>query len=228
MNICLWFYCIKYIYNGTWKVIIYDSMQPAFLCILMNSHQKLIFCNLETHRVQEEQLSHYGLFTLPDTGSDSDSDLDSKPDGYIVLCRSFHIGSDPDLDPCTESFPNHYCTHFRNRYLSQGQMSIPIPHISIRGSESGSEPMWNFCIVQESESESESESGNVNKHITLHFTTFWLCTLKEWLGKLCCQSLSRCKIGTIEAKVIDISPTWKYWSHWNFSGVILVGFPSNR
>ena len=34
-----------------------------------------------------------GLFTLPDP------DSDSKPDGYIVLCRSFHIGSDLDPDP---------------------------------------------------------------------------------------------------------------------------------
>ena len=107
----------------------------------------------------------YGSFTLPDSDLDSDSDSDSKPDGYIVLCRSFHIGSDPDLDTCTESFLNRYCTHFKDRYLSQGQISIPIPYTSIGGSESGSEPMWNFCIVQESESksESESESGNVNK-----------------------------------------------------------------
>ena len=82
-----------------------------------------------------------GLFTLPDSDSDSDSDLDSKPDGHIVLCRSFHIGSDLDLNPCTDRFPNHYCTHFRDRYLSRGQMSIPIPYISIRASESGSEPM---------------------------------------------------------------------------------------
>ena len=80
-----------------------------------------------------------GLFTLPDP--DSDSDSDSKPDGYIVLCRSFHIGSDPDSDPCTDGFPNRYCTHFRDRYPSQGQISVPIPYTSIRGSESGSEPM---------------------------------------------------------------------------------------
>ena len=32
----------------------------------------------------------YGLFTLPDLDSDSDSDLDSKPNGYIILCKSFH------------------------------------------------------------------------------------------------------------------------------------------
>ena len=57
-----------------------------------------------------------GSFTLPD--SDSDSDSDSKPDGYIALCRNIHIGSDPDPDPCKESFPNRYCTHFRDRYPS--------------------------------------------------------------------------------------------------------------
>ena len=55
------------------------------------------------------------LFTLPNSDSDPDSDSDSKPDGYIVLCRNIHIGSDPDRDPCTESFPNRYCTHFRDR-----------------------------------------------------------------------------------------------------------------
>ena len=103
------------------------------------------------------------FFTLPNSDSDSDWDWDSKPDGYIVLCRNIHTGSDPDPDPCTESFLNRHCIHFRDRYLSQGQMSIPIPYISIRGSESGSKPIWNFCIVRESGSESESESSNVNK-----------------------------------------------------------------
>ena len=77
---------------------------------------------------------YYGLFTLPDSDSNSDSDSDSKPDGYILLCRNIHIGSDPDLDPCTDSFPNRYFTHFRDRYLSRGQMSIPIPYISTRAS----------------------------------------------------------------------------------------------
>ena len=45
--------------------------------------------------------------------SDLDSDSDSFPDGYIVLCRTFSTGS--DSDPCTESFLNGYCTHFRDR-----------------------------------------------------------------------------------------------------------------
>ena len=57
-----------------------------------------------------------GLFTLLDP--DSDSDSDSKPYGYIVLFRTFHIGSDPDLDPYSDGFPNGYCTHFRDRSLS--------------------------------------------------------------------------------------------------------------
>ena len=73
-----------------------------------------------------------GLFTLPD--SDSDPDSDSKPDGYIVLCRNIPIGSDPDPDPCTESFPNHYCTHFRDRSLS-------LFYTFQSENQSGSEPM---------------------------------------------------------------------------------------
>ena len=68
----------------------------------------------------------YGLFTLPDSDSDSDSNPDFKPDWYIVLCRSFHIGSDPDPDPYSDSFPNGYCTHFRDGCPFPGQMSAPI------------------------------------------------------------------------------------------------------
>ena len=45
---------------------------------------------------------HYGLFTLPD----SESDSDSKPKGYIVLGRNFHIGSDLDPDPYSDLHPN--------------------------------------------------------------------------------------------------------------------------
>ena len=52
--------------------------------------------------------------------------FNSKPNGYVVLCRSFLIGLDPDLNPYSDGFPNGYCTYFRDRSLSQGQMSIPI------------------------------------------------------------------------------------------------------
>ena len=62
--------------------------------------------------------SLYGLF--PPT----DSDSDSKPYRYIVLCTTFSTGS--DLDPCMDSFPNGYCTHFRDGSPSQGQISITI------------------------------------------------------------------------------------------------------
>ena len=57
-----------------------------------------------------------GLFTLPDP--DSDSDSDSKPYGYIVLFRTFHIGSDLDLDPYSDGFSNDYYTHFRDAFVS--------------------------------------------------------------------------------------------------------------
>ena len=59
----------------------------------------------------------YGSF--PPTETDSDSD--SKPYRYIVLCTT--TGSDWDLDPCTDSFLNGYCTHFRDGSLSQGSES---------------------------------------------------------------------------------------------------------
>ena len=59
-------------------------------------------------------------------------------------------GSDSDLDPCTDSFPNGYCTHFMDRSLSQGQISVPTPYIWIRGSESESKPVEKSCTVQES------------------------------------------------------------------------------
>ena len=72
---------------------------------------------------------------------DSDSHLDSKPYRYIVLCTIFPTGLDSDLDPCMDSFLNGYCTHFRDGSPSQGQISIPIPYIWIRGSESESEPV---------------------------------------------------------------------------------------
>ena len=63
-------------------------------------------------------------------------------------------------------FPNGYCAHCRDRSLFQGQISIPITYISIRGSESESELMEKYCIVQQSESESESEFGNGNKPLS--------------------------------------------------------------
>ena len=30
------------------------------------------------------------------------------------------------MDPYMETFPDHYCTHFREGSLSQGQISVPI------------------------------------------------------------------------------------------------------
>ena len=62
-------------------------------------------------------------------------------------------------------FPLLDCTHFRDGSPSQGQITVPITYISIRGSESKSKPMEKSCIVQDSVSEckSGSESGNEYK-----------------------------------------------------------------
>ena len=49
-----------------------------------------------------------------ETETEMEMETDSKPDGYIVLCRSFSTNSDPDTDPCTEPNPDGYCTHFRD------------------------------------------------------------------------------------------------------------------
>ena len=40
-----------------------------------------------------------GLFTLTETDSGTESDSDSKPDGYIVLCRTCTHCTDLNLDP---------------------------------------------------------------------------------------------------------------------------------
>ena len=76
----------------------------------------------------------YGLFPPMemDSDSDSDSDSNSKPYCYIVLCTTFSTGSDSDSDPCMDSFPNGYCTHFRDGSQSQGSES---ESVSVGGNE---------------------------------------------------------------------------------------------
>ena len=46
-----------------------------------------------------------GLFTLPQTDSGTDSDSDSKPDGYFVLCRTRSHCTDSNSDPYLKSYP---------------------------------------------------------------------------------------------------------------------------
>ena len=70
-----------------------------------------------------QHVNSNGLFPPTETDLDSDSDLDSKPYHFIVLFKTFSTGSDSDLDPCTDSFPNGYGTHFRDGSLSQGSKS---------------------------------------------------------------------------------------------------------
>ena len=61
-----------------------------------------------------------GLFPL----TESDSDSDSKPYRYIVLCRSFSTAR--TQIGIQIPFLSGYCTHFREESLSQGQISNPI------------------------------------------------------------------------------------------------------
>ena len=77
-------------------------------------------------------MTYNGSFPPTETDSDLDSDLDSKPHHYIVLCTTFSTGSGSDLDPCTDSFPNGYCTHFRDGSPSQGSQS---ESVSVGGNE---------------------------------------------------------------------------------------------
>ena len=73
-----------------------------------------------------------GSFPPMETDSDLDSDSDYKPYHYIVLCTTFSTGSDSDSDPCMDSFPNGYCTHFRDRSPYQGSES---KSVSLGGNE---------------------------------------------------------------------------------------------
>ena len=47
-----------------------------------------------------------------------DSQTDSKPDRYIVLCTTFSTGTEMEMEMETETFPDGYCTHFRDGSLS--------------------------------------------------------------------------------------------------------------
>ena len=59
---------------------------------------------------------------------ETDPCTESFPDHYIVLRRTFSTGTETETETEmeTETFPDSYCTHFRDRSLSQGQISIPI------------------------------------------------------------------------------------------------------
>ena len=65
---------------------------------------------LSTLNVQQPYLGtptfkRYGLFTLPET--DSGTDSDSESNGYIVLCRTCSHCTDLYSDPIWTYIPNH-------------------------------------------------------------------------------------------------------------------------
>ena len=104
--------------SGDHRVLIFTQMTKMLdvLESFLNYHGHRYLRLDGTTRVEQRQVcclkSSNGLFTLPDPDSDSDSDSDCKPYGYIVLFRTFHIGSDLDPDPYSDGFPNGYCTYY--------------------------------------------------------------------------------------------------------------------
>ena len=75
-------------------------------------------------------------------------------------------------------------------------MSIPDTYISIRESESKSEPVEKLCKVQESISESESEShtGSGNKPLERNITTWWTRCNEEVLGSFYTERTVVCDV----------------------------------
>ena len=81
-----------------------SSKQPMFLNLLYKSMKK----DISDRRVQVKQglFSYlvYGLITLTETDLGTDSDSDSIPDGYILLCKTCsHYGSFPLPDSDSDS-----------------------------------------------------------------------------------------------------------------------------
>ena len=59
-----------------------------------------------------------------------------NPIDTLYYAQTFSTGTEMEMETETETFPDGYCTHFRDGSPSQGQISVPIPYIWIRGLES--------------------------------------------------------------------------------------------
>ena len=72
-----------------WEKFLYSTMQPSGL----NSEFESV-----SESVSAMLIGHYGLFTLPDSDTDSNSDWTYKPNGYILPCRTFHTARSPTAE----------------------------------------------------------------------------------------------------------------------------------
>ena len=115
----------------------------------------------DSHVMITKRLPCNGSF--PPTETETDSQTDSKPDRYIVLCTTFSTGTEMETEMETETFPDGYCTHFRDGSLSQGQISVPILLYFNKGIGICLRTSGKTCIVQESVWESISVSVGGNK-----------------------------------------------------------------
>ena len=80
----------------------------------------------------------YGSFTKPDSDTDTDSNLDSKPNGYIVQYRTFHIAWTWTLIPTLyfckgqESEPESVSSNVNDPLLWCERATIHTEHWSFR------------------------------------------------------------------------------------------------
>ena len=81
---------------------------------------------------------------------ETDPCTESFPDHYIVLCRTFSTGTEMEMETETEmeTFPDGYCTHFRDRSPSQGQICVPILLYFNKGIEICLHTSGKTCLVQ--------------------------------------------------------------------------------
>ena len=97
-----------------------------------------------------------GLFPLPEM----DSESDSKPYHYNVLCRNCSTGRVRIQVPIQMVLQIVTVPILGMDLCPRDRSPSQFYYISIRGSESESEPVEKSCIVQVSDSESVSGNGN--------------------------------------------------------------------
>ena len=109
--------------------------------------------------------------------------MPSFPDRYIVLCRTFSTCMEMETETETETFPDGYCTHFRDRSPSQGQISVPILLYFNKGDWNPSPYQWKNLLstIIHMESVSVSVSVGGNKPLNQLNWIFFFCRIINYI-----------------------------------------------